>query len=268
MGAARATTSLAGSAPRHRLTWSARRSAGGRGTARRTHVLGELAAGSALLAAAALAGAYLVHRPWPDRVDTAGFALIPADPSSRIYRDIAEAGSLRALVVGALLAALVAVWRDRTRAVACLVGPALAVLVTERIAKPLVGRHLAAIGANSYPSGTVTAATAIAVALLVAMPRRPRMLLVLPLVGAVAAVCVAVVAMRWHYPTDAAGGVLVGAGSVLALDAVVHLPVAMREPRARWRGARPTPGIPAGEHDHLASGEGARRDALARAAGP
>ncbi|MDA8290380.1 MAG: phosphatase PAP2 family protein [Actinomycetota bacterium] len=202
--------------------------AGGPSRARRTRLRRaaalELAWGSLLLLAAALAGVLFVHRPWPNRLDAAGFSLLHADPSSRLYADVASAGSLRALAAGALFAAAVAVWRDRARAVACVVGPAVAVAVTEWVAKPLVGRHLTVLGGNSYPSGTVTAVAAVAVAVLLAVPRTLRLVLVLPAVALVVAVSVAVVAMRWHYPTDACGGALVGAGTVLVLDALVHLP--------------------------------------------
>lgn len=216
----------------------ARSVVGARAASRPPHVFSQLAAGLVLLGAAAVAGLVFVHRPWPNRVDAAGFALLPADPSSRVYADIAAAGSLRALLAGAAAAGLISVWRDRARAAACLVGPVLAVLVTEWVAKPLVGRHLGVLGGNSYPSGTVTVVAGVATALLLAAPGRLRLALALPAAGAVAAVCVAVVAMRWHYPTDAAGGLLVGAGSVLMVDAAVHLPSAARERRRARAAAR------------------------------
>jgi membrane-associated phospholipid phosphatase len=197
------------------------------------YLLIELAAGLFLLGGAALAGFLLVHRPWPNRLDVVGFDLLPANPTSRLFNDIALAGSLQVLVGGVLVAALVAVWRDRARALACLIAPVLAVLVTEWVAKPLVGRHVTVVGGNSYPSGTVTAATALVVALLLAAPRTPRALLTLPGLGVIASVCAAVVAMRWHYPTDALGGICVGAGTVLLLDGLFHVPAALR---ARFAG--------------------------------
>jgi len=56
------------------------------------------------------------------------------------------------------------------------------------------------------------------------MPVRVRPLLAL--VGAVATVgvSVAVIVLRWHYPTDVLGGMAVGVGAVLTLDALAHLP--------------------------------------------
>lgn len=198
---------------------------------RPAYLAAEILVGVVLLAGAAIAGILLVHRPWPNRLDTAGFALLPAAPSSRLYNDIALAGSLPVLVGGVMVAALFSIFRDRARALVCLVAPAVAVVVTERVAKPLVARHVTALGGNSYPSGTVTAATALALVLVLAAPRLARPVLAVPALGVVAAVCVAVVAMRWHYPTDAMGGLCVGGGTVLLLDGLAHLPGSVRASR-------------------------------------
>ena len=191
----------------------------------------EVGVGFALLVCATLAGMVLVHRPCPNRLDVAGFTLLPASPDSRKYHDIAAIGSFPVLIIGIGFATILSVWRDRARAVACLIGPALAVVVTERIAKPLVGRHVTVLGGNSYPSGTVTAAAALMVVIVLAAPRLFRMLLVLPACGVVLAVSAAVVGMRWHYPTDALGGICVGIGTVLLFDGIAHVPGLLRARR-------------------------------------
>jgi membrane-associated phospholipid phosphatase len=212
----------------------------GRRAIRSGVLVAELAAGVFLLGCAALAGLLLVHRPWPNRLDVAGYALLPADPTSRLYNDIALAGSLRVLVGGVVIAALVSFWQDRARALTCLVAPAVAVFVTEWVAKPLVGRRVSVVGGvvggNSYPSGTVTAAAALALVLVLAAPRLARPILAFPAVCVVGAVCAAVVAMRWHYPTDALGGLCVGVGTVLVIDGVLHLPGAIRARREASHG--------------------------------
>jgi membrane-associated phospholipid phosphatase len=190
----------------------------------------ELALGLALLGAAAVAGFAFVHRPWPNRLDVAGFAAFPADPTSRRWHDIADIGTLPVLVAGIALSIVLSVWRDRARALACLVGPIAAVLVTERIAKPLVGRHLTPFGGFSYPSGTVTAAAALVAVATIASPRLLRPLVAVAGLGVVTAVSAAVIAMRWHFPTDALGGACIGVGSVLFLDALFHLPSRLRQP--------------------------------------
>ena len=104
------------------------------------------------------------------------------------------------------------------------IGPVAAVLVTEHIAKPYVGRHLSTLGGDSYPSGTVTAAAALVTVITLAVPVVLRPVVGLGALGVIGAVGIAVVGMRWHYPTDAFGGACVGVGAVLALDAIVHIP--------------------------------------------
>jgi membrane-associated phospholipid phosphatase len=179
------------------------------------------------LAGAAIAGLVFVHRPWPNRFDAWGYVALPADPSSRWAHDLVTVGSLTALVMGVVLVFLVGVFRDWVRATACAAAPVLAVLIVQDLAKPLVGRHLGMTGSASYPSGTVAAVAALmtAATLVVPVATRPAV----AIMGAVltAGVCAAVIVLRWHYPTDALGGVAVGLGAVLTLDALVHLPWAV-----------------------------------------
>lgn len=193
----------------------------------------ELVVGLALLGGAALAGIAFVHRPWENRLDVFGFAHLPAEPDSRRWHLIADLGSLPVLLVGIGAAALLAVWRDRARALACLVGPLVAVLVTERIAKPLVGRHVTPFGGFSYPSGTTTAATALAVVAVLVLPRLARPLGAVLALAVVVGVGCAVVALRWHFPTDAVGGALVGSGAVLLTDGAFHVVAALAAGRHR-----------------------------------
>jgi membrane-associated phospholipid phosphatase len=211
-----------------------------------TAVIGlELAAGIALLGAATLAGIAFVHRPWENRLDVWGYAVLPPAQNSRLFHDIAALGSLPAVVIVVVLAISISIWRDVARAIACALGPLSAVLITEHVAKPLVGRH-ALLGGYSYPSGTVTAVAALAVVVLLASPRLLRPLAALVGIGATAAVSAAVIAMRWHYATDALGGAYVGSGAVFTLDALFHLP-------ALWRSSRAaaTPRRSRGELPHL-----------------
>jgi len=196
----------------------------------------ELALGLALLGAAAVAGFAFVHRPWPNRLDVAGFAAFPAAPTSRRWHDIADIGTLPVLVAGIALSIVLSIWRDRARALACLVGPIAAVLVTERIAKPLVGRHVTPFGGFSYPSGTVTATAALITVATLASPRVLRPLVGVAGLGVIAAVSAAVIAMRWHFPTDALGGACIGVGSVLFLDALFHLPARLEQPKRSAAG--------------------------------
>lgn len=193
----------------------------------RTHPVGtivELLLGTGLLALAALAGLAFVHRPWPNGLDVLGDTLLPADAASRWANDLVTAGSISVLLVGVAVLFVVGVTRDWVRAVACAVAPVVAVLVVQEVAKPLVDRHIGVGGAPSYPSGTVTAVTALATAAVLVTPRLLRAFTALAGLLVVTGTCAAVVVLRWHYPTDALGGVLVGSGAVFFLDGLLHLP--------------------------------------------
>jgi membrane-associated phospholipid phosphatase len=179
------------------------------------------------LGLAALAGLAFVHRPWANRLDVWGFRVFPANFDSRWAHDFATLGSLTVLVVGVIVVFVVGIFRDWVRAIACAAAPVIAVLIVQDLAKPLVGRHLGISGGSSYPSGTVAAVAALATAATLVMPRLLRPLVAL--IGAVCTVgaCVAVIILRWHYPTDTLGGVAVGMGAVLFVDSVMHIPWAI-----------------------------------------
>jgi membrane-associated phospholipid phosphatase len=203
-------------------------------------LVGQMALGLTLLATAVIGGYALIRRPWTNRIDAAGFAALPAQPNSSLYHRIAEVGSLPFLLGGIALAIALSIWRDWPRAVACLIGPVAGVIITEQVAKPLVGRHLNALGGDSYPSGTVTAAAALVTVIVLAVPVLLRPVAGLAGLGIVGAVGVAVVGMRWHYPTDAVGGACVGVGVVLTLDAIAHIPRCLGGRRtARVRSSPP-----------------------------
>ena len=185
---------------------------------------GEFSLGVVLLGGAALAGYVLIRRPWANRLDAAGFAAFPANVHDGLYHEVVHIGSLPFLLGGIALAIVLSIWRDWPRSVACVIGPLAAVVITEQVAKPLVGRHLGPFGGDSYPSGTVTAAAALVTVVTLAAPIVLRPLVGLAGLMVIGAVGIAVVGLRWHFPTDAIGGALVGVGSVLTLDALVHVP--------------------------------------------
>jgi len=198
----------------------------------------QLLCGLAALAGATIAGLAFVHRPWPNRLDVWGYAELPADPASHWAHDLVAVGSLAALVGGVAAVFAVGILRDWVRAVACSTAPVLAVLIVQDLAKPLVGRHLGITGSASYPSGTVAAAAALMTAAVLVTPTEARPLVATAGAAVTAGVCAAVVVLRWHYPTDALGGVAVGVGAVLVLDALVHLPWAVAGLRRRRGSGR------------------------------
>lgn len=75
---------------------------------------------------------------------------------------------------------------------------------------------------DAFPSGHMTAACSIAVALILAAPARLRPLAALVGLGFAAAVGLAVVALEWHYPSDVVGAILVAAGWGFAALAVLR----------------------------------------------
>jgi membrane-associated phospholipid phosphatase len=183
--------------------------------------------GTAALTAAAAAGLAFVHRPWPNRLDVWGYAALPADAGAHWAGDLVVMGSLPVLIVGVAAVFVVGVFRDWVRAVACATAPLLAVLIVEDLAKPLVGRHLGITGAASYPSGTVAATAALMTAATLVVPAVIRPLIAVAGAAVTVGVCAAVIVLRWHFPTDALGGVAVGVGAVLVVDALAHVPWAV-----------------------------------------
>lgn len=195
----------------------------------------ELAVGVAFLGAAALAGLLLAERPGPNRVDAAGYFYVPSDPNSHLASQLVKLGSLPALVIGVVVIFMLAIFRDWVRAFACAVAPLVAVEVVERVAKPMVGREIGA-GSFTYPSGTVAVVAALAAALFLVAPRLLRPLVAVAGSLAIVAVGLAVLVLRWHYPTDVIGGVWVGSGAVFLIDAVAHLPWVMSSRRDAFHG--------------------------------
>jgi membrane-associated phospholipid phosphatase len=193
-----------------------------------------LAISFTLLSATIAAALLIRHFPGTNAIDRWGFRIIP----TQIFVSWPlenETNQITAAIVGLIgvLGALTVRRRDRLRAVACIVGPMLAGLMTLIVLKPLSGKKLG--GALAFPSGLVAGvSTIVAVALLV-MSRRWRLVAFLPAVAAIVAVMWFVVALRWHYATDALTGAAVGVASVMFADSSIHL-VARLGARRRSQG--------------------------------
>lgn len=112
-------------------------------------------------------------------------------------------------------------WRrhDPRAAALCLVGPALAVVLTDIVLKPLVDRHRGA--ALAYPSGHATGAAAVATVVLFLFHRWGGWRITLrlaPLAMALpVAMGVALVRLAFHYPTDVVGGTAMGTATVVVV---------------------------------------------------
>jgi len=191
----------------------------------------EVAIGLVALAATAVIGAVLHVRPGPNPVDHVGFVIIPLETHSSLFRAVTWFGSLAPLLIGSAVAAIIACFtgvRDRWRAVACLIAPPLAAAVNEYCIKPAVGRMY--IGELSFASGSVVVVAGVSAAWVLAVPRVLRLVTATFGVLAVAMMVFAVVALQWHYPSDALSGALFAVGVVILADGAVH--VVSRRPTA------------------------------------
>ena len=129
------------------------------------------------------------------------------------------------ILIGALLAGIAAL-RGRPRVAAAIVlligitsvsSQALkAVLAYPRYEGTIGGAHVAP---EAFPSGHSTAAMAIALCLVLAAPARLRPLAALVGAGFALGVAFSVIALGWHFPSDAVGGFLLASGWALVLMA-------------------------------------------------
>jgi membrane-associated phospholipid phosphatase len=175
----------------------------------------EMVVGGTLVAVVLVGGGILRAWPAPDVLDRLVWHVVPSGSTTPLYTGLTR---LRAPVVvgAAVLLAAVTLPRNRWRALACLIGPLLALAVSELVVKPGVGRMLG--GSLSYPSGSTVGAAAVATAACLAAPRRLRVVAVAVAVAYVGLMAVSVVATGSHFPTDALGGVAFGAGVMLLTD--------------------------------------------------
>ncbi len=171
----------------------------------------EIIVGAVLLGWSAVAALVVTWRPGANALDDWADSIVPASLHSTLLLRFTDLGTLPALGVLSVLAALVSLRRDRWRAVACLAGPLAAAVLAEYVSKPLVGRYY--YGVLSFPSGSVAVVAAVATACSLAAGSRWR-----PVTEAVGACVVGlmgytVIALRWHYRERRAGGRLHGHGN-------------------------------------------------------
>jgi len=187
----------------------------------------------ALLGAVVAGGIALRLAPGQNVIDSWGFSVFPNVLHNAFLRAMSDLGEAP-VTAGVALVAAAWIWRrDRSRAFACLGGPALAIGLAE-LCKLLVDRKFH--GALCWPSGTAAAVTAVATVVVLVVRGPGRAVAVAIGLAVVTFEVVALVAFRWHYLTDAFGGVVLGVGCVLFVDAVFHR---LRRPHRRSRRARP-----------------------------
>lgn len=172
---------------------------------------------------------------WLDTsVDTRVRALLGGHPV--LQNRMSGLGDRRPMIAmtGALLLACLATRRVRGAVLVAAAVP-VAEWLTERL-KPLIGRTL--LGDYSLPSGHTTGvfAVAVAFAVLLADPPRPRMPVALRVLVALAALLVAgavaaaLVGMHAHYATDTVAGAAVATAVVLATALILDRVGPLRGP--------------------------------------
>ncbi len=171
--------------------------------------------GWSLLAALAIA-----RYRGPNAIDRWGFSAVAPSLRSEGWLRFTDLGGSVALVGGSILAGVAAAGRDRWRAAACVGGPLVAAVLVQWVMKPLVGRYY--FGVLTFPSGSVTVVAALATSWALAVPRWLFWPVVVAGTALVGLMGVAVVALRWHYPSDALVGASVGVGVVLTLDGTLR----------------------------------------------
>jgi membrane-associated phospholipid phosphatase len=192
----------------------------------------------------ALLGAWITHQTSLDgldvTVDTKAQAALGEHP--RLLDVLIWPGG--PVAVTAMTVALALAWaaQPRYRKVALVViSVPAAIMITELLLKPLVGRHM--WSTLSFPAGTTTGVFALAAAVTVLLIGRPgaamsgelRLLLALTAFLMAALVPIALIARGLHYFTDGVAGTATSIGAVLLTALLLDLlwPVTQRFLSAR-----------------------------------
>jgi membrane-associated phospholipid phosphatase len=136
-----------------------------------------------------------------------------------LSRGLVHLGDPLPLLLMLALACAIALWRrrpiDALAAVTVVAGASLTtqllkVLLAHPRYQPLLGEHQ--LSAIAFPSGHATAAASIAIAFAFVSPPRMRPAVLAAGACMVAAVGLSVLVLRWHFPSDVLGGILVACG--------------------------------------------------------
>ena len=165
-----------------------------------------------------------------DAQSLAGFTRLSAHPRlADIASWVASGATLLGFAVGGAILAAVALARRRHRLAVAVPITLIGAVGTAELLKHVVihTRHshfLTAsdqIAASSWPSGHAAAATTLALCAVVVAPPVLRTLTALLAAAASIGVGYVVLVLGWHFPSDVVGGILVAAGWVWVMLAVV-----------------------------------------------
>ena len=166
---------------------------------------------------------------WVDAASLQGFLGLQGPTSSPIAWRVAQFGDpLEVGVIGGVLA-LIAAARGRPRTSVFVLVLLAVTSVSSQLLKALLAypRHDPELGTTfvrpeAFPSGHATASMALAIALLVVLPRRLRPAGALVGAGFTIGVSFSIVALGWHFPSDVVGGYLLATGWALVLLAALR----------------------------------------------
>ena len=211
---------------------------------RRSKTLLAMTAGCTALFGLVVAGAYA----WgpTESLDEAGFNGF-VDLHSHTIRELSwrltDFGDPAQVALITLALAAVCVVRGRPRVALAVIGLVGATSISGELLKLLLAhtRYPSSlhypVGPEALPSGHATAAMSLAMAGVMAAPRRGR--IAAAVIGSALALGVgaAVIVVHWHYPSDVIAGYLLATGWALAIVAGLYEAERRYPARERWAGS-------------------------------
>jgi membrane-associated phospholipid phosphatase len=169
---------------------------------------------------------------WLDRSALEGFGQLQGPLTQDLTRFAVRFGDPAEVALIGLALAAVAAARGRPRIAIAIIALVAATSVSSQLLKALLAHSRGGpdifVAAKALPSGHATAAMALALAAVLAAPRRARP--AAALIGAAFALAVgfSVVSLGWHFPSDVLAGYLLATGWALVLAA------GLRASERRW----------------------------------
>jgi membrane-associated phospholipid phosphatase len=210
---------------------------------RRSKTLLAMTVGCAGLFALVVVGAYA----WGpteglDEAGFNGFVGIHSSMQRELVWRLTEFGNAPQVVLITLVLAAVCLLRGRPRSAVAVIGLTAATSVSSQLLKLLLAhpRNPSSIsytlGPEALPSGHATAAMSLAMAGVLAAPRRAR--LAAAVIGSALALGVgaSVIVVAWHYPSDVIAGYLLATGWALTFVALLYEADRRYPASERWAG--------------------------------
>jgi membrane-associated phospholipid phosphatase len=223
---------------------------------RRARTLLWIAAGCAALFALVAAGAYAGGPARTlDLQGLTGFVSANDGSIAGLTWRLAQLGDPPQVAAMTLALAALALVRGRPRVALAVIGLIAATSVSSQLLKALLAHPRVApvlgyvVGPEALPSGHATAAMSLALAGVLAAPRRGR--LAAAAIGSLLALAVgaSVVAWGWHFPSDVLAGYLLATGWACAFAALLYEADRRFPASGRWAAS-----APARASDRIATG--------------